>query len=204
MSLHFHVHGTSNLDQSFFAVAKRQLDLCEEAQRSGDASLVPGFLAACLAMTCAAMESHANYLGRSSVRGDFPNHLKLSAAAWERLERGLDLATKWTLLGPLLTGSHVLDPGSEPLRSFYRSVQLRNRFAAHPKPTVVSLSLTGWGEFVGFLSDLFSERAHSMKEHDIPRPERGRSAMRAAQETAKALYAAMEKAAPDWALAGGD
>ena len=181
------------LDSAFMDAAKKQLQQWEKLRQENHPAtplLYWGiaYAGAALVMVCAAMEAHANYLYRRATceEDEMPNRLKLTADNWDEFER-TRLKEKWLTVSETVTGQKVLDPGKAPFQEFCKAIWRRNQFVAHPKVEIHELPLGAPLESVQF---------QELREVTIPNADK---AVRAAMDTVRTVYLAMNHDPPSWA-----
>ena len=186
--------GFLRLDDIYFGVAQDQVEWYLQFCRKVEQEQLPlspiqrlvaevRSAATSMAMLCAAMEAHANFLLDASAHKRFPNEIHLSGNGSERIINSLEIQTKWLFVSVMLTGKQVLDPGEQPFQGFSDAVKTRNNLVAHPK-----------------LREKPFDKWHEPNDLTI---RAAQAAIKAAQDTVIAVYTAMEREPPAWTRSQG-
>jgi hypothetical protein len=183
------------LDTAYFDAARRQLAIFEEDLRKPEFEN-PGrrlfwgtaLAGASMAMVCAAMDAHANYLITRSAKGQFPNLLHLSEEEAAVRCKTSDSKGKWMYACRLLIGRPILSDKRDPFKGFCTALWRRNHFVMHPK--LVPIQVAGGIESI--TADDFEE----LRQVNI---ENAREAIAAAQGVIRLVYEGLDLDPPGWA-----
>ena len=183
--------GRLGLDQAYFRIAQEQVDVYRQREPGISEEQRPlwqiPYAAACIALVCAAMEAHVNYMLMLSAQGDLPNRTSLSVSRCKSLMQSKNVQQRWIIACTTLTGQHLLDPELPPFRGFCEAVQTRNEHIAH--------SASNEQDYPSDPADWEEARKLNIGT--------AQAAIQAAQATVCAVYAGMGKQPPAWATTGG-
>lgn len=184
------------LDSAYFDLAQKQIAWYQsefgQVQQPAERQLYWGTAcaAASIALVCAALEAHANFLLDRSARRefrDFPNRLGLSVKAAESLCSNLNVEAKWLVVSLALTGRQLLDPGKAPFQGVCQAITRRNKYFAHAKLRPKKLPGTRQIRPADF---------EELRELTIPNAQ---AAIGAARDTVRLIHKELGREPPGWA-----